>query len=124
MECLSSQGQRGGNPSCRESKLPRAQPRAGSGEQDSGCEPGAEGGSGRPPSAAAVPRTSGSAATVATPRLQLSHRVAGGRLGEGEGSGEGRGGAWLWVPCACAERRRAWALLSSGSAPEGRLLEC
>lgn len=46
MECLSSQGQRGGNSSCQESKLPRVQPRAGSGKQDSGCEPGVEGGPG------------------------------------------------------------------------------
>lgn len=107
MECLSSQGQRGGNSSCQESKLPRVQPRAGSGTQDAGWELGREGGPGRPPRAMAVPRTSGSAATVATPRLQLSHRVAGERLGEGEGSGGGRGGAWLLVPCACAERRRA-----------------
>ena len=107
VECLSSQGQRGGNSSCQESKLPRVQPRAGSGTQDAGWEPGMEGGPGRQPRAMAVPRTSGSAATVATPQLQLSHRVAGERLGEGEGSGEGRGGAWLLVPCACAERRRA-----------------
>ena len=40
MECLSSQGQRGGNSSCQESKLPRVQPRAGSGTRDAGWEPG------------------------------------------------------------------------------------
>lgn len=82
-----------------------------------------EGGPGRSPRAMAVPGTSGSAVAVATPRLQVSHRVAGERRGEGEGSGEGRGGARLSVPCACAEKRRVAprALLSAGSAPTGRL---
>ena len=99
-------------PTRREFELPAikvaARPAAGW-QWDAGCWLGAgeEGGPGRPPRATAVPRTSGSAATVAPPRLQLSHRVAGEGLGEGEGSGEGRGGAWLLVPCACAERRRA-----------------
>lgn len=88
--------------------------------------PGMEGGPGRSPRAMVVPGTSGSAAVVATPRLQLSPRAAGERCGEGEGSGEGRGGARLSVPCACAEKRRKAppVLLSSGSAPTGRLLRC
>lgn len=98
-------------------------------EPRSGPGPGARGGSrglGRWPQAMAAPGTSGSAAAVATPRLQLSRRVAGERRVEGEGSGEGKGSARLWVPCACAERRRAVprALLCAGSAPTGRLLGC
>lgn len=58
-----------------------------------------EGGPGRPPRAMAAPRTSGSAPAVATPRLQLSHRVAGERRGEGEGTGrEGAmRGSWYRV---------------------------
>lgn len=77
-----------------------------------------------PPRAMAARGTSGSAAPVATSRVQLSRLVARERRGEGEGSGEGKGGARLSVPCA--ERRCAapWALLSAGSAPTGRLLGC
>lgn len=125
-ESLSSQGQHGGNSSSRESKLPRVQPRARSGAQDLGQGPRMEGSPGRPPRAMAAPGTSGSAAPVATPRLQLSRRVAGEGRGGGEGNGEGKGGARLLVPCACVERRRAAprALLSAGSAPAGRLLRC
>ena len=85
---------------------------------------GTEGGPGRSPRARAAPGTSGSAAAVATPRLQLSRRVAGERRGESEGSGEGRGGARLSVPCAEKRRVAPRALLSAGPAPTGRLLRC
>lgn len=78
---------------------------------------GTEGGPGRSPRARAAPGTSGSAAAVATPRLQLSRRVAGERRGESEGSGEGRGGARLSVPCAEKRRVAPRALLSAGRPP-------
>lgn len=126
VECLSSPGQRGGNSSSRESKLPRVWPRAPNGVHDPGQGPGMEGGPERLSRAMAAPGTSGSATAVATPPLQLSRRVAGELRGEGEGSREGKGGERLLVPCACAKRRYAAprVLLSAGSAPTGRLLGC
>lgn len=118
-------------PTRREFEFPRikvaARLAAGS-ERGARPTPGAqvEGGPERLPRAMAAPGTSGSAAAVATPPLQLSRRVAGELSGEGEGSGEGKGGERLLVPCACAKRRYGAprGLLSAGSAPTGRLLGC
>lgn len=123
-ECLSSQGQCRGNSSSLESKLPRIEPRALNRAQDPGQWPGMEESPRRLPRAMAAPGTSGSAAAVTTPRVQLSRLVAGERRGEGEGSGEGKGGARLWVPCAGKRRAAPRALLSAGSAPTGLLLGC
>lgn len=104
--------------------MPRVLLRAPSGAQDPGQGPGMDGCPGRLPRAMAAQRTSGSATAVATPRFQLSCRVAGERHGEGEGSGEGRAVRGSRYRVRVQRGASPRALLSAGSAPTGLLPGC